>query len=119
LQSFLYANVISVFILIFIFKLLVFFQYIYANEDFDTSKIILDFEPNEAIFVPNNKPLIFYNAIVNFSKKSLRKGGKLYFEFYSENLIKIKHILQKNKFHNIEVKRDFNEKNRFISAIKK
>ncbi len=93
--------------------------YVPENQKKNTSKIILEFEPNEAIFVPNNKSLIFYNAIVNFSKKSLRKGGKLYFEFYSENLIKIKHILQKNKFHNIEVKRDLNEKNRFISAIKK
>ena len=60
---------------------------------------VLQYEPQMALFVKDNDPLIFYKAIIDFALKGyLSNNGKLYFEI-NENLdkeverfIKIKRI---------------------------
>src|SRR5690606_25228705 len=39
---------------------------------------VLEFEPHIALFVEENDPLIFYNAIADFAKRNLNRNGKLY-----------------------------------------
>src|SRR5471030_111191 len=40
---------------------------------------VTDFEPHAALFVPENDPLIYYKAIVDFAVKSLASNGLLFF----------------------------------------
>lgn len=49
--------------------------YVTENEKQLMQKNVLDFEPELALFVDDNEPLIFYLAIVEFSKNHLKKGG--------------------------------------------
>ncbi|MCB0472226.1 MAG: peptide chain release factor N(5)-glutamine methyltransferase [Flavobacteriaceae bacterium] len=41
---------------------------------------VLKYEPEKALFVKDNDPLVFYKAIADFAIKNLKKEGKLYFE---------------------------------------
>ena len=70
----------------------------------------MKFEPYNAIFVDKKNPLIFYNAIIDFSLSNLKKDGKIYFEinpiFYNSLLTLIESY---NKF-NLVVKKDISNK---------
>ena len=41
---------------------------------------VLNHEPYEALFVPDNDPLLFYRAILEKSETLLKAGGRVYFE---------------------------------------
>jgi release factor glutamine methyltransferase len=78
---------------------------------------VLNYEPEEALFVPNDDPLLYYRKIVDFALKHLKKGGKLYFEI-NENFEKETALLLEEKnFQNIQLKKDINDKYRMIRAI--
>jgi release factor glutamine methyltransferase len=77
---------------------------------------VLDFEPHLALFVEDNNPLIFYNAIVEFAKIQLKNKGKLYLEINEKLGQQTSELLKKNSFYNIKIIPDINGKNRIISA---
>jgi len=75
---------------------------------------VLDHEPQQALFVSDNDPLIFYRHIMKIANTNLKKGGKLYFEI-NEALGKELLSLAKNyHFEKSELKKDFLEKDRFL-----
>ena len=46
---------------------------------------VVDFEPAEALFVPDDDPLRFYKAIARWADALLRPDGRIYLEI-NENL---------------------------------
>ena len=54
--------------------------YICENERSAMRPNVLDFEPAEALFVPDNDPLKFYRAIARWADALLRPDGHLYLE---------------------------------------
>ena len=54
--------------------------YVRELEKNEIHKNVKDFEPETALFVPDEDPLLFYKAIINFSEKRLLGNGRLYFE---------------------------------------
>ncbi len=54
--------------------------YICNKERKDMAANVLDYEPEQALFVPDDDPLRFYAPITRYAAKSLRPGGALYFE---------------------------------------
>ena len=79
---------------------------------------VLEYEPHIAIFTPDNAPFIFYKCIAEFAKKSLKKGGKLFFEINEAYPEEVSNILKQHGFSDISPRRDINEKWRMISARK-
>ena len=75
---------------------------------------VLAFEPELALFVKDNKPLIFYEQITNFASKNLNKNGKLYFEINENFGNDVQLLLQKYNFKNIRILKDINEKARIV-----
>ncbi len=66
--------------------------YICVNEQKDMEPHVLDHEPHEALFVPEDKPLLFYEAITRYASHALRSGGLLAFEInplYAAEMIKM------------------------------
>ena len=77
---------------------------------------VLDYEPHEALFVPDEDPLLFYRAIAEYGKKVLKPDGWLYFEInplYAEPLCE---LLSTMSYHDIECKDDQYGKQRMIRA---
>lgn len=54
--------------------------YIRYTERDEMSRNVLDYEPQEALFVPNDNPLLFYKAIIKYATVALKDGGMLAFE---------------------------------------
>ena len=52
--------------------------YITQKEKQDMQKQIIDFEPNIALFVEDEEPLIFYEKIAKFAQQHLQKNGFLF-----------------------------------------
>ena len=73
---------------------------------------VLNFEPENALFISDNDPLIFYRAIAEFAKKHLANKGWLFFEI-NENLgSEMNQLLIDFGFCNIEKRKDINGKDR-------
>lgn len=91
--------------------------YIRESEKVQMHSNVLNHEPEIALFVTNEDPLIFYRAVAVFAKKSLCKNGKLFFEINENLSMEMVDLLSKSGFHHIEVRKDINGKNRMISCI--
>ena len=92
--------------------------YISESEKILMKKNVLEYEPHSALFVKNDRPLVFYEAISNFALLNLKSGGQLWFEineFYGEKIVK---MLEDKCFAGIELIKDLNGKNRIVTAFK-
>lgn len=77
---------------------------------------VLEHEPHTALFVPDQDPLIFYQAIANFAQKHLEKDGSLFFEI-NENLgAQTLELLKYKGFNHCELRKDLRGKERMIKA---
>ena len=79
---------------------------------------VLDHEPHQALFVPDDDPLLFYRAIAQYGKSALVAGGWLYFEInplYHEVLEK---MLDEMGYFGIEMRKDQFGQWRFARAQK-
>ncbi|QXP58231.1 peptide chain release factor N(5)-glutamine methyltransferase [Olleya sp. HaHaR_3_96] len=79
---------------------------------------VLDNEPHLALFVEDNDPLVFYNAITKFAVTNLKPKGALYFEineYLGEEMIA---LLETYGFSNIKLVQDMFGKDRMISGLK-
>jgi len=54
--------------------------YVTLAEKTNMKKNVTEYEPPEALFVPDDDPLIFYSAIAGVGKKVLRSNGKVIVE---------------------------------------
>ncbi|OEJ99410.1 protein-(glutamine-N5) methyltransferase, release factor-specific [Flavivirga aquatica] len=79
---------------------------------------VLDNEPHLALFVKDENPLQFYEAITQIAVNSLVNNGSLFFEIneYLGNDMII--LLRDNSFSKIELKQDIFKKDRMIKGIK-
>ena len=90
--------------------------YICQKEAVEMEQHVLDHEPHQALFVPDEDPLLFFRAIARLGQKALHKDGRLYFEInpaYHQELTK---MLDKMGYSEIETRKDLFGKNRMIKA---
>jgi release factor glutamine methyltransferase len=79
---------------------------------------ILDFEPYNALFVPDDDPLLYYRAIVNLSEKTLKPGGRIYFEINETKGEEMKKLLDLHRYTEVRIVKDINGKDRIITGRK-
>ncbi|MFK8044357.1 MAG: peptide chain release factor N(5)-glutamine methyltransferase [Crocinitomicaceae bacterium] len=75
---------------------------------------VLKYEPSLALFVPDEKPLLFYNRIINLAKASLKKNGTLYFEIHENFGSEVLESMNKNGFISCEIVKDLQGKDRIV-----
>ena len=80
---------------------------------------VLEYEPHLALFVENNNPLVFYEAIVALSTEALKKNGVLYFEINEYLADETKALFSSNNFEDVQLKTDIFGKNRMMRASKR
>lgn len=78
---------------------------------------VLNNEPHLALFVPDNKALIFYEAIAEIATKRLNKNGLLYFEIHELKSEETINMLNSKGFNQIELRKDMQGKDRMIKAV--
>ena len=77
---------------------------------------VLNFEPHLALFVLDEDPLVFYQAIGTWGQQLLKKGGKLYLEIYENLADELVALLQSLCYCQVQVYPDLNGKNRMITC---
>ncbi len=75
---------------------------------------VRDYEPPEALFVPDDDPLRFYRAIARAARRLLRPDGRLWFEIYERLADRTARLLADEGFAAIAVRRDGYDKPRMI-----
>ncbi|MCD4795224.1 MAG: peptide chain release factor N(5)-glutamine methyltransferase [Bacteroidales bacterium] len=102
-----------------------FFDIIVSNPPYVTfsekelmEKNVLDYEPESALFVEDNNPLVFYKAIAGFAKHHLNENGKLYFEINEMFGNEVKGLLLSAGFKDVEIIKDINGKDRIVKCFR-
>lgn len=90
--------------------------YITFSEKKDMEKNVLDWEPQLALFVPDNDPLLFYRRIAQLGLDLLDKPGKIYFEINQAYGKETVDMLTSLGYTNIELRKDMSSNDRMIKA---
>ncbi|WP_339867616.1 peptide chain release factor N(5)-glutamine methyltransferase [uncultured Algoriphagus sp.] len=86
--------------------------YIPEQEKTEMHRNVLDFEPELALFVSNEDPLIFYRTIAEKGKQLLKSGGKLYFEINEKYGEEVAELMQNSGYSEVQILKDLNGKYR-------
>lgn len=77
---------------------------------------VLDYEPDSALFVENENPLVFYRKIAELFLAQAKTNAVLYFEINEYLAAELTALLYKLGFTFVEVRKDFREKDRMLKA---
>ncbi len=88
--------------------------YITQTEKAQMHDNVLANEPHIALFVSNEKPLVFYEAIADYAIKNLEENGFLFFEINEYLGKEMVDMLIYKGFNNIELRKDMQGKDRMI-----
>ena len=91
--------------------------YVCWNERESMECNVKDYEPGQALFVPDNDPLLFYKAIAPYAAQSLEKGGRLYLEINQRFGQEVKKLLEENGLDEIRIIEDSYGNTRFAAAV--
>ncbi len=78
---------------------------------------VLDYEPSQALFVPDHTPLLFYEKIALLAQKQLKVNGKLYFEINEAFGNEVVSYLDSSDFKQIRLIKDLQGKDRIVSSF--
>ncbi|MDE3213904.1 MAG: peptide chain release factor N(5)-glutamine methyltransferase [Bacteroidota bacterium] len=98
------------------------FEYIVSNPPYipqaqrkDMEAHVVDFEPGNALFVPDENPLIFYEKIAGFGKTHLRGRGSVLVEMHEDYGETVSRIFREMDYE-VTMKKDVYGKDRMIRA---
>ena len=92
--------------------------YIAEKEKALMHKNVLDFEPEEALFVSDSNPILFYRSIADMAASLLYLGGRLYFEINPLFAEEVESMLKEKGFCNVRILKDLSGRSRFACAEK-
>lgn len=81
-------------------------------------KNVVDFEPEGALFVPDDDPLLYYRAVARWSERFLSPEGKGLTEINELLPQETKEVFANSGFKEIDVVKDFFDKKRFVFYTK-
>lgn len=90
--------------------------YICNKERATMERNVLEHEPELALFVPDDDPLLFYRTIARFAAKTLNPDGALYFEINPLHVSEMQQMLSKEGFSHTEIRNDQFGKQRFTKS---
>lgn len=93
--------------------------YVLESEKECMERNVLDFEPHEALFVPEDKPLLFYERIGALAKEMLSENGTLYVEINRSKGEHVSQLFLKQGLSTVEIRNDISGNARMIRARKK
>ena len=93
--------------------------YVRESEKERMAPNVLEHEPHLALFVENDNPLVFYRAIVELGKQTLKKQGQLYFEINEYLGKETQALFSSDTFEDVQLKSDIFGKHRMMCAQKR
>jgi release factor glutamine methyltransferase len=90
--------------------------YILPSEQSDMQENVLAYEPHGALFVPEDRPLLFYERIAGIGRQKLKPGAYLYFEINAAWGAAVQEMLSQQGYEDVQLKQDISGKDRMIRA---
>ena len=91
--------------------------YVCDSERATMESNVLDWEPENALFVPDDDPIRFYRQILGLAKNQLTSDGQIWFEINEQMGEEMLHLCREMGFTEAEIMLDFAEKPRFCRAV--
>ena len=92
--------------------------YIPEKDKTSMHRNVLDYEPHTALFVPDNNPLLFYEAIAGFAADHLAKGGAIFLEIHEELGDAVKALFDSTSYSAVEIIKDMQGKDRIVKIVR-
>ncbi len=93
--------------------------YVLQSEKSTLLENVLNHEPHNALFVPDNDAVVFYRRIIELCGRHLNAAGKLYFELNPVTANEVKAIAERSGlFSAVDLRNDMSGNTRFLSAVK-
>ena len=92
--------------------------YVCRSEREGMGKEVRDYEPDIALFVPDDDPLVFYRHIVHYAVRHLSAEGKLFVEINERFGNEVSDLFRKEGFSRVEVRKDMQGRDRMIKCIR-
>lgn len=93
--------------------------YVCDSEKVEMERNVLEHEPATALFVDDEQPLVFYEAIARHAAASLVPGGRLMVEINRRFPEETAQVLRRNGFVETEMRKDTEGNPRMIKVIRK
>ena len=93
--------------------------YIAESEKILMHRNVTKFEPDEALYVTDHDPLLFYRAIAEFAIDHLVPPAHLYFEINERFGREVAEIVLSSGFDEVKILHDFHGKERFVTGVLK
>lgn len=90
--------------------------YVTEAEKRDMEPNVLDWEPFEALFVPDEDPLRFYRHIGELGRKVLATDGRLYFEINRAFGDAVASMLRRQGYADVRIRKDISGNDRYVIA---
>lgn len=88
--------------------------YIMESEKEDMKRNVLEYEPESALFVPDDDPLLFYRAIARWSQRFMSPDGVGLSEVNESLARQTETVFKAAGYAHTEIVRDLSDKNRYI-----
>ncbi len=88
--------------------------YIMESEKEDMRRNVLEYEPESALFVPDDDPLLFYRAIARWSQRFMFPDGVGLSEVNESLARQTETVFKAAGYAHTEIVRDLSDKNRYI-----
>ncbi|WP_203293054.1 peptide chain release factor N(5)-glutamine methyltransferase [Luteirhabdus pelagi] len=90
--------------------------YVRNSEKEQMDKNVLDYEPDSALYVSDDDPLVFYRTITRIGRQYLKPSGTLFFEINEYLSEEMKALLETEGYANITLQKDFRDRFRMLKA---
>lgn len=90
--------------------------YIARHEAAGMDRNVLEHEPDGALFVPDDDPLLYYRAIARIASERLEENGTLYLEINPLFAGELASMLRDHGFKDVDIEKDMQKADRFIIA---
>jgi len=92
--------------------------YIPIKEKAEMATHVIDFEPNQALFVPDSDALLFYRTLSQFAQQRLSKGAQLFVEIHEEMGLQVQQLFQEAGLTDVIIRQDLQGKDRMVKATR-
>lgn len=92
--------------------------YVRESEKSLMNRNVIDFEPHQALFVPDSDPLVYYKAIAHIAKKILTPGGMVYLEINEALDKEMMLLFDSEGYTGLKIIPDLSGKQRILKGVK-
>lgn len=90
--------------------------YVKECEKATMARNVLDYEPHQALFVPDDDPLLFHRRIAGLARERLAENGTLYLEINAACGALTVNMLREKGFYPVTLMQDLSGKDRLVIA---